>query len=258
MASSKNAANKKRKHKTSWMGKQVTTVAVIRHVAFEDLGTLEDIFKARKWDYRYVEAGTVDWATLDPLGDDLVVVLGGPISVYDTEDYPFIAHEIAFLQKRLAHKKPTLGICLGSQMIAAALGARVYPAGLKEIGWSPLKIVGAGQASALTHLSAEKTFMFHWHGDTFDLPDDAVLLASTDACTNQAFIWHDTVLALQFHPEVRAADLENWLIGHAAELNATPGVNARILRGDTQRYGAALAVQAQLCFNAWLDSLKLN
>jgi GMP synthase (glutamine-hydrolysing) len=227
-------------------------------VAFEDLGTLDDIFKARQWTTRYVEAGTVDWATLDPLSDDLVVVLGGPIGVYDAEDYPFLTREIEFLKTRLAQKKPTLGICLGAQLIAAALGARVYRAGVKEIGWSPLQIVGAGKASPLKHLSAEQTFMFHWHSDTFDLPDDAVLLASTAACPNQAFIWHDTVLALQFHPEVRARDLENWFIGHAAELGATAGVNARILRGDTQRYGAALETQARLCFDGWLDGLKLG
>lgn len=233
-------------------------VTAIRHVAFEDLGLLEDIFAARKWTFRYVDAGKVDWSGLDPLADDLVVVLGGPIGVNDAEDYPFIAHEIAFLKTRLAAEKPTLGLCLGAQMIAAALGASVYPSRVKEIGWMPLQIVGAGIASPLQHFSAEKTFMFHWHGETFDLPDDAVLLASTEACPHQAFIWHDTVLALQCHPEVRARDLENWFIGHAAELNATPGINARILRGDTQRYGAALEHQARLCFDAWLDGLKLG
>ncbi|MBL8628337.1 MAG: glutamine amidotransferase [Rhodospirillaceae bacterium] len=236
----------------------MTTVLAIRHVAFEDLGTLGDIFATRKWTHRYVEAGTVDWSALDPLADDLVVVLGGPIGVYEADDYPFLSKEIEFLKKRLAAEKPTLGLCLGSQLIAAALGAAVYPAGVKEIGWMPLQIVGVGQASPLKHLSAEQTFMFHWHGDTFDLPDDALLLASTEACKNQAFIWHDTVLALQCHPEVRARDLENWFIGHAAELSATPGINARILRGDTQRYGPALERQARLCFGAWLDSLKLG
>ncbi|MBL8645268.1 MAG: glutamine amidotransferase [Rhodospirillaceae bacterium] len=233
------------------------TVTAIRHVAFEDLGTLEDIFAARGWTWRYVEAGTVDWAGLNPLADDLVVVLGGPVAVYDGADYPFIARELDFLRERLAKKRPTLGLCLGAQMIAAALGARVYPGPVKEIGWSPLQIVGLGQTSPVKHLSAENSFMFHWHGDTFDLPDDAVLLASTEGCAHQAFIWNDVVLAFQCHPEVRARDLEKWFIGHAAELNATPGVNAKLLRADTQRYGAALEKQARLCFEAWLDTLKL-
>jgi len=236
----------------------VTTVAAIRHLAFEDLGTLEDVFAARGWAYRYIEAGTVDWAKLDPLADDLVVVLGGPISVYSANDYPFITNEIEFLKKRLAQQKPTLGICLGAQMIAAALGSKVYPGAVKEIGWSPLQITGPGQTSPCKYLSAEHSFMFHWHGDTFDLPDDAVLLASTDGCPNQAFVWNDTVLAFQCHPEVRARDLEKWFIGHAVELATASGSNARILRDDTQRYGAALEVQARLCFDAWLDTLKLG
>ena len=115
-------------------------VLSIRHVAFEDLGILEDIFTARGWSYRYHEAGTQDWATLNPLADDLVVVLGGAIAVYDTHLYPFITDELKFLEQRLAARKPTLGICLSAQMIAQALGARVYPAAFKEVGWSPLQL----------------------------------------------------------------------------------------------------------------------
>jgi GMP synthase (glutamine-hydrolysing) len=235
----------------------VTTVTAIRHVAFEDLGTLDDVFAARGWKTRTIDAGTVAWATLDPLADDLVVVLGGPISVYDHDLYPFITHELDYLRKRLTAKKPTLGLCLGAQMIAAALGARVYPASVKEIGWSSLQIVGAGHTSPVRHLAADKTIMFHWHGDTFDLPEGAVLLASTDGCANQAFLWNDVVLAFQCHPEVKAAALENWFIGHAAELAATPGVNAKILRNDTKRYGAALEVAARACFDEWLNTLKI-
>jgi GMP synthase (glutamine-hydrolysing) len=235
----------------------VPTVTAIRHVAFEDLGILADIFQARGWSYRYVEAGTVDWQSLDPLADDVVVVLGGPIAVYDGADYPFISQELKFLERRLAARKPTLGLCLGAQMIAAALGARVYPGETKEIGWSPLQLSGAGYTSPCRWFAADQTFMFHWHGDTFDLPDDAVLLASTAACAHQAFIWNDVVLAFQCHPEVRAHDLENWLIGHAVEIAMTPGVNTKLLRSDTRRYGAALEKQGRLCFDEWLNSLKL-
>jgi len=232
-------------------------ILAIRHVAFEDLGILEDIFKARGWSYRYHEAGTDAWDTLDPLADDLVVVLGGPISVYDDELYPLIAQELKFLERRLAARKPTLGLCLGAQMIAAALGAKVYPAPVKEIGWSPLQLSGAGHTSPCKWFSADQAFMFHWHGDTFDLPDDAVLLASTGSCLNQAFVWNDVVLAFQCHPEVRARDLEKWFIGHAVEIAATPGVNARLLRDDTRRYGPALEKQGRRCFDEWLDAINI-
>ena len=234
------------------------TVTAIRHVAFEDLGILTDVFQARGWSYRYIEAGTADWATLDPLVDDLVVVLGGPIAVYDNALYPFIDHELKYLERRMAARKPTLGLCLGAQMVAAALGAKVYPAAVKEVGWSPLQLSGAGYTSPCRWFAPEKTFMFHWHGDTFDLPDDAVLLASTESCAHQAFIWNDVVLAFQCHPEVRARELENWLIGHAVEIATTPGVHVKPLRADTKRYGATLEKQGRLCFDEWFDSLKIG
>ena len=99
--------------------------------------------------------------------------------------------------------------------------------------------------------------MFHWHGDTFDLPDDAVLLAGTAICPHQAFAWGRATLGFQCHPEVRVADLEKWFVGHAVEIAATRGLNVPSLRGHSQRYGAALERQAKACFDEWLDKLKL-
>jgi len=235
----------------------MTTVAAIRHVAFEDLGTLEDAFAARKWKVNYIDAPVADWTAFDPLKPDLLVVLGGPIGVYDDNIYPFLTAEITAIKKRLEADKPTLGICLGAQLIARALGARVYPNPEKELGWGPLLLTAKGQASPVRHLAAEHTFMLHWHGDTFDLPEGAVLLAGTEVCLHQAFAWGKATLAFQCHPEVRARDLEKWFVGHAVEIQATPGVNVPFLRRETGRYGAALERQGMLCFDEWLDSLKL-
>lgn len=235
----------------------MTTVTALRHVAFEDMGLLEDLIAARHWRMNYIEAPVADWTAFDPLKPDLLVVLGGPIGAYDEGLYPFLTPEIAAIKKRLDADKPTLGICLGAQLIARALGARVYPNREKEVGWGPLLLTAKGQASPVRHLAAEHTFMLHWHGDTFDLPAGATLLAGTDICRHQAFAWGTSTLAFQCHPEVRAHDLEKWFVGHAVEIAATKGVNIPHLRADTGRYGPALERQGALCFTEWLDGLKL-
>ncbi len=233
------------------------SVTALRHVAFEDLGTLDDIFNERKWDVGYVEAPTLDWTTFDPLAPDLLVVLGGPISANDEKSYPFLNSEIAAIKQRLAADRPTLGICLGAQLIARALGAKVFTAREKEIGWKPLLLSGAGHTSPARHLSAEQCFMFHWHGDSFELPDDAVLLAGTEACLHQAFSWGRGTLAFQCHPEVRARDLEKWFVGHAVEIGTASATNVPQLRADTRRYAADLERCGRLCFTDWLDTLDL-
>ena len=235
----------------------MATITALRHVAFEDLGILEDLCAQRRWPVNYVEAPVADWAAFDPLAPDLLVILGGPVGVYDEQLYPFLKPEIAAISKRLEARKPTLGICLGAQLIARALGAAVYPGREKEIGWGPLLLTAAGLGSPIRHLAAQHTFMFHWHGDTFDLPQGAVLLAGTEICMHQVFAWGTSTLGFQCHPEVCAHDLEKWFVGHAVEIAAARGVNVSSLRDDTRRYGAALEHQSARLFNEWLDGLKL-
>lgn len=227
----------------------------LRHVAFEDLGLLGALLADRGHAVDYVEAPLADLATIDPLAPDLIVVLGGPIGVYETDAYPFLAHEIALLRRRLAARRPTLGICLGSQLMAAALGARVYASGVKEIGWAPLELTAAGTTSCLRHLAS--TAVLHWHGDTFDLPDGAELLASTPACRHQAYRLGDFALALQFHGEVLGPSLEGWFVGHACEIAATPGLEVTALRAATLRHAEGLRRQGRTAFAEWLDSLGL-
>jgi GMP synthase (glutamine-hydrolysing) len=227
------------------------TALAIRHVAFEDLGSLGPALEARGFSVEYLDMPAP--ARLSrALESDLLVVLGGPIGAYEEAAYPFLADELAVLDQRLAANRPTLGICLGAQLMARALGARVYPGGRKEIGWSLLQFTMAGQNGCLKPLAAEPTPVLHWHGDTFDLPREAVLLASSELYENQAFSWGTSALALQFHAEVGKDALERWYIGHACEL-AAAGISVAALRADSERLADPLAARALACFNAWLD-----
>jgi GMP synthase (glutamine-hydrolysing) len=217
-------------------------------VAFEDLGILEPLLRRRGFDVSYLEAG-VD--TLGPAARaDLLVVLGGPIGVYEDGTYPFITDEIRLIERRLARRRPVLGICLGAQMIAAALGARVYPAGVKELGWFPIALTQAGRRSCLEYLAPPQRVL-HWHGDTFDLPEGATLLASTKPVANQAFEVPGA-LALQFHAEVDARGVERWLIGHTCEISGTAGVTVPGLRAATRRHAAGLMPAGRKLFDRWL------
>jgi GMP synthase (glutamine-hydrolysing) len=229
------------------------TAIAIRHVDFEDLGSFAEVLAARGIKLRYVDAA-VDELSPAALAADLLVVLGGPIGAYEENLYPFLGAELHLLESRLAAGLPTLGICLGAQLMARALGARVYPGPAREIGWSPLSLSKAGRASPLAHLAGDLTSMLHWHGDTFDLPDGARLLASTELCPHQAFAWGERALALQCHPEARSAQLERWLVGHAFEL-ASHRLSIPDLRADNRRYGPTLERQGTRCFADWLDRL---
>lgn len=229
----------------------------LRHVAFEDLGSLAPLLAKRDFAVVYAEAPTTKFADLEAMEADLLVVLGGPIGVYDKADYPFLEPEINFIRRRLEAARPTLGICLGCQLMAHALGARVYPSGTKEIGWAPLRLTPEGKKSCLAPLGESDAPVLHWHGDTFDLPVGAVHLAATDACANQAFQVGHHALALQFHLEVTASGLESWYVGHTGEIAATPGITVADLRAGTRRWAGGLAPRANAAVSGWLDETGL-
>jgi GMP synthase (glutamine-hydrolysing) len=229
------------------------TAIAIRHVAFKDLGFLSAILDEAGWTVSYCDAAVADLTDPALRKAELLIVLGGPIGVYDTEPYPFLSHEIALLERRLARDRPTLGICLGGQLMARALGARVFPGNVKEIGWGRLSLVPEGRTSCLRHL-AEDAEVLHWHGDTFDLPVGAIRLASTTHYENQAFAWQSNSLALQFHLEADPRWLEEWYVGHCVEL-AAAGIDIPGLRSATQRVSAYVRQQAEAVFGTWLASL---
>lgn len=169
---------------------------VLQHVPFEDLGSLDAPLRARGFDVETADVCTAPFPLSGVLSTDLLVVLGGPIGVYDSANYPFLTHEIALIRRRLEERRPTLGICLGAQLMAAALGARVYPGSAgAEIGWFPLQTPSPQPTPEwFSPLLKPGLSVFHWHGDTFDLPAGARLLAGTSLYPHQAFSMGDFAL----------------------------------------------------------------
>lgn len=232
--------------------KSAQTVLAIRHVGFEHLGLFEDVLKEQGLFVQYVEAGLDDLLTLDIANPALVAVLGGPIGAYEDDHYPFLRNELDLIERRIRAGRPLLGVCLGAQLIARAMGAAVRLGPAREIGWAPVTLTEAGQQSPLALLTPDLPVL-HWHGDIFDLPPGARHLASTPLASHQAFALGDAVLGLQFHLEVKGGEIEQWLIGHALEIAATPDVTVPQLRSETAEYAARLAPVARSIWRDWLD-----
>lgn len=233
------------------------TALILRHLAFEDLGLLKPVLERAGYAIRYLEAGVDALAAHPPLAADLVVVLGGPISVYDSADYPWLLEEINWLRQRLLEDRPTLGICLGAQLMAAALNAKVVAGERKEIGWAPLTLGREGDDFAgMADYLAQTPAVLHWHGDTYALPSGARHLAASALYENQAFAWGAHCLALQFHPEFEPHRLEQWLIGHALEIASTPGVTLQQLRADTALHGQQAQAAATQFLAGWIATLS--
>ena len=224
----------------------------IRHVPFEDLGLLGPLLAQRGFTTSYLDAG-IDSVTPEAvLGADLLVVLGGPIGVYETGEYPFLLEEKRAIAARVSRGLPTLGVCLGAQLIADVMGAEVRATGKKEIGYSPLTLTEDGRKSVLAPLVGVP--VLHWHGDEFAIPEGAARLAETPGFPHQAFSFGSHILGLQFHLEADHTQIERWLIGHACEL-AGAGINPVTIRRDATEHGPALAKAAYRVFNDWLDQL---
>ncbi len=230
----------------------IKNCVAVRHVTFEDLGLLGPLVASRGYGVRYHDAGVQPIDTETLLAPELLIVLGGPIGVYERDAYPFVADEVAAIAARLQANKPMLGICLGAQMMAAALGAGVAPGPVKEIGWAPLTLTGEGRASVLGPLGV--TPVLHWHGDNCELPKDCTRLASTEHCPVQAFTRTPSQLALQFHLETEPARFESWLVGHTVELGKA-GIDPRVLRSQVHELGPATRDLGAKVFAAWLDGV---
>lgn len=183
-----------------------------------------------------------------------LVVLGGPMGVYESGKYPWLAEEIRFLGEALRAGFPVYGLCLGAQLMAAALGARVYPAEeKKEIGWFPVELTKAAREDPLLGDEEPSFPVFQWHGDAFDIPEGAVHLASSARYPHQAFRWGERAYAFQFHLEVGLDDVSAWLDAFRDDL-ASPRSDAdpRAILRDARAHLEALNERAARWFARWL------
>ena len=194
------------------------TALIVQHLAIETVGTFGPLLDQLGYQQTVCLAGRDDIGRIDALKPDLAVVMGGPIGVYDADDYPFLHSEMAWIRERLAADRPTLGICLGAQLMAAALGAKVFPGPVLELGWGPIMAAERVQHHPIAELVKGDGMVLHWHNDTFDLPAGARLLASTALYPNQAFAVGQRGLALQFHVEVEPVGLEQWFVGFTGDI----------------------------------------
>jgi len=225
------------------MGSSAAPLLVIRHVPFEDLGLIAPALEAAGIRYQYLDLFQDPAA---PVPDfPALISMGGPMSAND--DLPFIRRELDLIREAVALGKPVLGICLGAQMIAKALGARVYRNPVPEIGWFPVEWTEAAALDPLFQGLAGPETLFHWHGETFDLPPGAEWLARSAACRHQAFRAGRGVYGLQFHLEVTPAMIEDWC---REELNAGD-VSTLPAPIDPLENSARLAELSEMVFRRW-------
>ncbi len=192
----------------------------LQHVPFEGLGHIE-IWARRKGHPLSVTRLYGNEALPDINAIDWLVVMGGPMNVYEEAIYPWLAKEKAFIGRAMEKGKIVLGICLGAQLIATVAGGRVFANPQKEIGWFPVSLSETAHDSSFLTVLPDRFDAFHWHGDTFDIPHGAVWLAQSEGCRNQAFSLGKNVLALQFHLESTEESIEK-LIAHCGN-EITPG-----------------------------------
>ena len=183
-------------------------VLAFRHVPFEPLGRIETVLQSRGIGFDYADLYRAAAPPGDPADYDGLIFMGGPMSVND--GLPWLDREMAWIAEAARRGQPVLGICLGAQLTAKALGARVYANPVKEIGSFPVDFTPAARRDAILRDAGPRETVFHWHGETFDLPRGAVLLASSEACRHQAFRAASNIYGLQFHLEVTPPMISSW------------------------------------------------
>jgi GMP synthase (glutamine-hydrolysing) len=226
---------------------------IIRHVPVEGIAGFREPVEAAGYRLDRIDVADPAFATLDLREPDLLIMMGGPMSVYEHERYPWIACQKRRLMQRLELDRPTLGVCFGAQLLAAALGAEVFRGPHKEIGFGRVTIRDTGLATPLRHLEGQP--VLHWHGDTFSLPEGAELLASSERYENQAFRRGTNILALQFHAEMGLDERFHVWTEQWPEDIVAGGTTAEQLRTDHDTYGGQAVAAGRAMITEWLAAL---
>lgn len=229
---------------------------VFQHVAHEILGTLDSLLRKSAFRIKYVNFGRDNYTIPRIENYDGLIVLGGPMNVDQVKDYPYLTEETKYIEKAISSDIPVLGICLGSQLVAKALGAKVKRNKVKEIGWYDVAPTIEGTKDPLISNFNGVEKIFQWHGDTFDLPKGAELLATSEFCENQAYRYGEKVYGFQFHLEVDKQMIDRWLTipGNVEELKELKGqIDPEIIRTDTPKYIKRLKDLSDRTFGGFIN-----
>lgn len=226
-------------------------VLAFRHVPFEDVGLIRPVLEAQGAEIDCADLYLNNGASPDPSAYDALIFMGGPMSVND--DLPYIRQELEIIRQAAARNQPVLGICLGAQLIAKSMGARVYRNPVKEIGWYSIGFTSEAATDPVLRDLETPTEVFQWHGETFELPSGAVLLATSAVCRSQAFRIGNLLYGLQFHPEVTPEMISSWCMedancGDVSELTAPL---------DAQRNCEHQRILSQQIFGRWVSLVRL-
>ena len=228
-------------------------IHVIQHVPFEGPAAIADwaAFHGYSVSSTHLFVTSAKLPSLDSF--DILVVMGGPMGVHDTAEFAWLQAEIDFVRNALDASKFVLGVCLGAQIMAHALGGQVTQNPEREIGWFPLRFAKQSSIPWLASLGSELT-AFHWHGETFSLPTGALAIAESDACKNQGFLWKGHGLALQFHLETTSASAEALLVNCGADLQKTGAYvqSADQIRAGAKVHSVALNRTLMRILDSWL------
>ena len=226
---------------------------VLQHIECEDLGTIANAMSQRGIGYKYVRLFDGEPVPSDPGNYSGMIILGGPMNVYEEDKFPYLKDEDILIKKAVKNDMPVLGICLGGQLIAKATGAKVKKGTKKEIGWYDLKLTKDSRQDKVFNSLPGTIKVFQWHGDTFDIPDGAVHLAGSELFSNQAYRVGSSIYGLQFHLEVTQEMINRWISEYEEELSTLDYINAGRIISDTPVYIDNLNRCAELFFDKFFE-----